>query len=80
MPMRFLRVRELAEQQGLNMTSLSRKAEIAYGTARALWHDNQDQLNRRTLIRVAVALGVRVGDLFDDNAHEAPETADPETE
>lgn len=62
--MTYLRVRELAEAQGMNITDLSRKALISYTTAHSLWHDRTDQLNRRTLDRVAHALGVRVGDLF----------------
>jgi len=66
--MAFLRVRSLAEAQGLNITTLGRKAEIAYGTAHALWHDKADQLNKKTLIRVARALGVKVSDLFDADA------------
>ena len=60
----YLRVKELAEAQGLNITTLSRKAEVAYTTAHALWHDRADQLNRRTLDRVALALNVNVSDLF----------------
>ena len=62
--MTYLRVRELAEQQGLNITTLSRKAELAYSTTHALWHGEVSQLNLKTLDRVAVALGVRVSDLF----------------
>ncbi len=62
--MTHLRIRELAEGQGLNITTLSRRAELAYTTAHALWHDTPEQLNRRTLDRVALALGVGVGDLF----------------
>lgn len=62
--MTYLRVRELAQAQGMNITDLSRKALISYTTAHALWHDKTDQLNRKTLDRVARALGVRVSDLF----------------
>ena len=65
--MTYLRVRELAEQQGLNITTLSRKAELAYTTTHALWHGEVSQLNLKTLDRVAVALGVRVSDLFGGN-------------
>ena len=36
----------------------------SYLTAHALWHDRTDQLNRRTLDRVALALGLRVSGLF----------------
>jgi hypothetical protein len=62
--MTYLRIRELAEKQGLNITTFARKAELSYTTAHKLWHDQTDQLNRLTLDRSAVALGVRVSDLF----------------
>jgi DNA-binding Xre family transcriptional regulator len=62
--MTYLRVRELAEAKGMNITDLSRKALISYTTAHSLWHDRTDQLNRKTLDRVARALNVRVSDLF----------------
>lgn len=59
-----LRIRELAEQRGMNITELSRQARIAYTTAHALWHDTPENLNRRVLGRVAQALRVQVRDLF----------------
>ncbi len=71
--MTYLRVRELAEQQGLNITTLGRRAELAYGTTFALWHGSVQQLNMKTLDRVARALGVRVADLFGGE----PETEQP---
>jgi DNA-binding Xre family transcriptional regulator len=69
--MTYLRVRELAEERGLNITTLARKAELSYTTAHALWHDRTDQLNRRTLDRVARALGVQVRDLFGGDPEDA---------
>lgn len=62
--MAFLRVRELAEQRGLNITTLSRKAELAYTTASALWHDRVEGISRKTLESLADALGVDIPDLF----------------
>ncbi len=59
-----LRVRELAEEKGWNITVLARRAEITYPTALSLWHDSAQQWSRKTLNRVALALGVRVSDLF----------------
>lgn len=59
-----LRVKELAEAQGLNILALSQRTQLAYSTVHGLWHDRTDQLNRRTLDRVAVVLGVRVAELF----------------
>ena len=62
--MTHLRVREIAEQKGLNITTLSRRAELAYTTAHALWHNRAEQFQRKTLDRVATALGVTVSELF----------------
>jgi DNA-binding Xre family transcriptional regulator len=62
--MTHLKVREIAESKGLNISTLSRRADLAYTTAHTLWHDKAEQFNRRTLDRVALALGVTVADLF----------------
>ena len=62
--MTYLRIRELCEERGMNISHLKEKAGIAYGTAHNLWRDRTELLNRRTLDRVAIALGVRVSDLF----------------
>jgi transcriptional regulator with XRE-family HTH domain len=59
-----LRVKELAEQQGMNIQALSYKSRLAYSTVLDFWHDKVTQLNRRTLDRLALALGVNVSDLF----------------
>ena len=67
----YLRVREIAEQEGLNITTLSRKAELAYSTTHALWHGTMQQLNIRTLERIAQALRVPVSDLFGDTKEDA---------
>ena len=56
----------------MNITTLSRRAELAYSTAHTLWHGDIAQLNIKTLERVARALGVRVGDLFGEKP-EQPE-------
>jgi DNA-binding Xre family transcriptional regulator len=66
-----LRVRELAEEQGLNITELSRQARISYSTAHALWHDRQENLNRTVLEKVARVLNVAVRDLFAEEGSEA---------
>ncbi len=59
-----LRIKELSEDKGWNISDLARRAKIPYPTALALWHDKIGQLNRITLDRVALALGVKVGELF----------------
>jgi DNA-binding Xre family transcriptional regulator len=60
----YLRVKELAEQQGLNITTFSRKAKLTYSQAHKIWHGRVTQLDLSTLDRCAAALGVRVSDLF----------------
>lgn len=72
--MTSVRVKELAEAQGLNILSLSQRAQLSYTTVHGLWHDKSDQYNRRTLDRLAVALGVRVPDLFVGDPVDTRET------
>jgi DNA-binding Xre family transcriptional regulator len=62
--MTYLRIKELAMERGLNITTLGRRAELAYTTTHALWHGTATQFSLKTLERVACALGVSVGDRF----------------
>lgn len=71
----YLRIKEIGEQQGLNITTLSRKAELAYSTGHALWKGDVAQINIRTLDRVARALGVQVSDLFGDTDEDEADLA-----
>ena len=34
-----LKVREIAEQKGFNISTLSRKSDVGLSTVRRLWHD-----------------------------------------
>jgi DNA-binding Xre family transcriptional regulator len=61
-----LRVRELAEAKGWNITDLSFESRLAYSQAHRIWHDNVSQLDFNTLEKLARALNVRIGDLFAD--------------
>lgn len=72
--MTYLRVKELGEQQGLNITTLSRKAELAYSSAHSIWHGDVTQINIKTLDRIARALGVQVSDLFGDTEEDEDDT------
>lgn len=62
--MTTLEVKRLAQRKGWNIAEFARHAKISYPTAHALWHDTPQQFSRRILDRVALALGVRVSDLF----------------
>jgi transcriptional regulator with XRE-family HTH domain len=71
--MTHLRVKELAEAQGLNIQTLANKAGIAWTSAAPLWKDTAEQYNRRTLDKIAAALGVTVSELFAGEPETTPE-------
>ena len=62
--MTHLRIKELCEAADLNISDLSRSAELSYSTAHALWHSKPRQFDGATLDRIALILGVNVSDLF----------------
>ena len=66
-----LRVREIAEAKGLSMGKLSRTADVAYNTIRAIFRDPYREVTTTTLTRIARALGVSVNDLIEDVPDEA---------
>ena len=70
-----LLVRNLAEQQGMSISQLQRKADISMGTARRYWYNTKDgkadgapleELNIPVLKAIADVLGVKVRDLLTD--------------
>ncbi len=69
-----LRVRELAETQGLDITRLARRADLGYPTVAALWNDTAERPALKTLAAVARVLGVKTGELIVDEAEEEQST------
>lgn len=70
-----LRIRELAEEQDLNISQLQRRADITMGTARRYWYGTKDgkaagppleELNLPVLSSIAKVLGVSVKDLLTE--------------
>ena len=60
-----LRVQELARARGITtITELAQRADLAYDTARDLWHGRMQRIDRDVLGRVCRALGVTPGDLL----------------
>ena len=66
-----LRVRELAEARGLNISQLLLKANrltpgssLSYPTVHALWHNKTKRPDLDTLTAIARALEVEPGDLI----------------
>jgi transcriptional regulator with XRE-family HTH domain len=62
--MTHLRVKEIAESQGLTIYALAKKADLKWPTVAGYWHDEKVQYDKRALDNIAAALGVTVSDLF----------------
>ena len=61
-----LRVKEVAKSQGVSMTRLHTRSEVAYGTIRKIFRDPYTEVTITTLSRLAQALGVETRDLLED--------------
>ncbi len=70
-----LKIRELAEAQGMNISQLQRRADITMNTARRYWYNTRngkadgdplEELNLPVLQAIAGVLGVKVRDLIGD--------------
>jgi len=60
-----LKVREIAEKQGLNMAQLARRADLDNNTVRKIWHDPTKEISTITLDKIARALGVNASELIE---------------
>lgn len=58
-----LRVKEIAETRGFNMSSLSRKADLNIRTIQSIYRDSYHEVSYLTLVKLAKALEVTVDDL-----------------
>jgi DNA-binding Xre family transcriptional regulator len=61
-----LRVKEVAKDQGISMTKLHIKSEVAYSTVRRLFRDPFAEVTTTTINRLAEALGVPPTHLLED--------------
>lgn len=61
-----LRVREIAESQGWNMSSLSRAAKISFNTVKRLWTKPYSGANIDTLNKIAKVLQVPMSELTEE--------------
>jgi len=61
-----LRVKEVAEAKGFNISTLSRKADVGISTVRRLWHEPKRNVDFYVLERIARALEVPATDLIED--------------
>ena len=60
-----LRVKEIAEKKGFNMSSLARRADIAFTTVKKIFRDPYAEVSTYTLDKLARALEVDVRELIE---------------
>ena len=61
-----LRVKEVAQAQGIGMLKLSRLADVSYRTVQGVWRDPYREISIRTLEKFARALSVPSHELIED--------------
>ncbi len=62
-----LRIQEIATQKNLNISQLSRKADLDIALVRRYWHNRVQSVSIPALEAIAQALEVKVTELIDDN-------------
>lgn len=60
-----LKIREIAEAKKINMSKLSRMADVNYNTIRAIWDNEMKDVTVSTLEKIARALKVDVAELIE---------------
>ena len=61
-----LRIKEVAESKGYNMSTLSRKANVPFITIKRAWKNPQYEIKLATLHKIAQTLGVTTSELLED--------------
>ena len=61
-----LRVKEIAEAKGFNMSSLSRASNVSFNTVKRIYRDPYKEVTTTTLERIGKALGVPTSQLIED--------------
>ncbi|WP_052888985.1 helix-turn-helix domain-containing protein [Thermogemmatispora carboxidivorans] len=70
-PLVRLKVKEVAEARGFNMSSLSRAADVNFRTIKGIFRNPYKDVNISTLAKIARALGVPTPELIEDVPDEA---------
>src|SRR5258706_12288465 len=61
-----LKVKEVAEAKGYNMSSLSRASDVSFGTIKRMWRNPYSGATIDTLAKIARVLHVSLSDLVED--------------
>jgi transcriptional regulator with XRE-family HTH domain len=62
----MFRIKELATEQGLNITQLTNKAQMSYPQVHGVWSNREQNPKIATLAQIAEALNVPIWALFTD--------------
>ena len=60
-----LKIKEVAQEKGFSMNSLSRASNISFNNIKKLYRDPYKDVKLSTLEQISDALGVSVCDLFE---------------
>jgi DNA-binding Xre family transcriptional regulator len=60
-----LKIKEVAEAKGYNISQLSRKADVPLSTLRRAWNNQEYAINLRILAKIAKTLNVDVNELLE---------------
>lgn len=61
-----LKIKEVAESKGYNISTLSRAADVPFNTLRRAWRNPHYEIKLATLHKIAQTLGVATSDLIED--------------
>ena len=61
-----LRIREVAEAKGYNISTLSRASDVPFNTVRRAWKNPRYEIKLATLNKIAKTLGVTTSELIED--------------
>ncbi len=61
-----LKIKEVAQQKGLSMAKLARRADMDFKTVQRIFHDPYRDIPLSTLARLAKALNVPSSELIED--------------
>jgi DNA-binding Xre family transcriptional regulator len=62
-----LKVKEVAEERGYNMSSLSRKSDVHFNTIKRIFKEPNRPVGIETLEKISKALDVKIADLIDES-------------
>jgi DNA-binding Xre family transcriptional regulator len=61
-----LKIKEVAESKGYNISTLNRATDVPFNTLRRAWRNPQYEIKLATLHKIAQVLGVSTSDLIED--------------